>query len=439
MRTTTHVSLLGAAALVILAGCTVKDVDQPELAGPSTFAHQITMVADRDALTQNGVDSANIRITALGPNGQSENIALQAQVFVDGVAQDFGTLDNKFPITPATIRYTAPPASPLAAGQVPTTVTIAVTPTRCASPPSCSDIGTDSRGEIARQIDIRLQPQGIILPTNPNLVAAFTVTPASPKVLETTVFDASTTTNSGAACGVACTYSWNFGDGTTGSGLSTTHQFRTINTFTVTLTVTDARGATAVASRTVTVAPGDPPSATFTTSPTSPGINQDVFFDATASRPATGRTITNYDWAFGDGSTGTGVVTTHQFTAPGNYQVKLTTTDDAGTKSPTTTTALQVGPSVGPQPTASMTCTQGNSTRGVPVSCNASASTPGSGSNIVSYTFNWGVGAGDEVHTNPVQSHLYTSPGTFTVTMTVRDSVGRTAVNQQTVTVVATP
>jgi len=38
MRTTTYVSLLGAAVLVAVAGCTVKDVDQPALAGPSTFA-----------------------------------------------------------------------------------------------------------------------------------------------------------------------------------------------------------------------------------------------------------------------------------------------------------------------------------------------------------------------------------------------------------------
>ena len=71
MRTTTYVSLLGAAALAAVAGCTVKDVDQPALAGPSTFANSITMVADRDTLTQNGVDFTDIRITALGPDGQA--------------------------------------------------------------------------------------------------------------------------------------------------------------------------------------------------------------------------------------------------------------------------------------------------------------------------------------------------------------------------------
>ena len=101
--------------LPAVAGCTVKDVDQPALAGPSTFANSITMVADRDTLTQNGVDFTDIRITALGPDGQSENIPLRAQIYVDGVPKDFGTLSTKTPITPTTIRYTAPPASTLAA------------------------------------------------------------------------------------------------------------------------------------------------------------------------------------------------------------------------------------------------------------------------------------------------------------------------------------
>jgi PKD repeat protein len=425
MRITPYVSLLGAAALAAVAGCTVKTVEQPAFAGPSTMAHSITMVADRDTLTQNGLDFTDIRITALGPDGQSENIPLRAQVTVDGVPQDFGTLSTKTPITPTTIRYTAPPPSTVASAQTPQTVTIQVTP---------ANVG-DFRGEVRREIDIRLLPQGVILPSNPNLTAAFTFTPAAPQVMQTVSFDASTSTNNGSACLSSCIYSWNFGDGTSGTGQTTTHQFRTINNFNVTLTVTDGRGATALVTKQVPVAAGTPPTAVFTISPANPGVGQDVFFNATQSAPAAGRTITSYDWSFGDGTTASGVVQSHKFTAPGAYQIQLTTTDDAGSIGRSSPTSLQVGPTVGALPVATMTCISGSAGRSVPVSCNATASTPGSGSTIVSFTYNWGVGDPDEVSPNPVQSHLYRAPGTFTVTMTVLDSLGRTAVAQQSVTV----
>lgn len=425
MRTSTFVSLLGAAALVAVAGC-VKDIDQPALAGPSTFAHSIIMVADRDTLTQNGSDFTDIRITSLGPSGQSENIALRAQVFVDGVAQDFGTLSTKNPTTPATIRYTAPAGSALPAGQVPTVVTIGVT----------TASSGDFRGENFRQLDILLVPQGIILPSNPSLVANFTFTPAAPKILETVTFDATSSTNGGASCGVACSYSWNFGDGTSGAGQNITHQFRTVGNFSVTLTVTDARGATAFITKVVPVAPGTPPTAVFTTSPANPGVNQDIFFNATGSLPAAGRTITSYDWSFGDGLTGTGMLTAHKYAAPGTYQVQLTTTDDAGTKSSPANTSLTVGtPGLTATPVADLQMTTSGPKANQPTAFNASASKPGSASNITSYVFNWGDGSPEETHTNPLQTHVYTVAGPFVVTLTVTDSAGRTATAQKSVTI----
>jgi PKD repeat protein len=320
MRTTTFVSLLGVAALAVLTGCTVKDVDQPALAGPSTFAHSINMVADKDTLTQNGVDFTDIRITALGPDGQSESIPLNAQLYVNGVAADYGTLSTKTPTTPTTIRYTAPPASTVAAGQVPQTVTLVVTPRNAG----------DFRGETPRQLDLRLLPQGVIIPSNPNLQANFTFAPTSPKVLDLVTFDATGTLNSGTACGAGCTYSWNFGDGTSAAGQVTTHQFRTVGTFQVTLTVMDFLGAVSTKIATITVTAGTPPTVSFTVSPTPPPTNVDIFFNATASAPATGRTITSYSWEFGDGQGASGPIVSHKYTGVGTYVVVLTVTDDAG-------------------------------------------------------------------------------------------------------------
>jgi PKD repeat protein len=419
---TTQLSLMASLAAITMAACTVQDVETPPLSGPSSLARTIIMQADRDTLIQDGVQEAAIRLTAVVQPGQSENVRLRAQVTVDGVAQDFGTLSNKNPITPTTIFYRAPAAPTTAGGQLPTTVTIVVTP----------DDQGDFRGEFSRQLDIRLIPPGVILPTNPNLVSSFTFAPLTPQVMTVVTFNAAGSTNGGTACNTACTYTWDFGDGTTASGQAVTHQFRSVGNFQVRLTVTDNRGSQAVSVQTVPVAPGVPPTVTFTISPQSPGINQDVFFAASATSTV-GRPIVKYDWTFGDGNSASGSNVTHRYTAPGQYSVQVTATDDAGAVGRATQT-LTVGRPVGPTPVADLSCSPATPKPGSSVSCNAAASTPGSGANIVSYTFNWGDGSPEEVSDNPLQTHVF-GAGTYVVTVTVRDSLGRTASDQVTFTV----
>jgi PKD repeat protein len=420
---TTHISLLGAIALAGLTACTVKDVDTPSLAGPSTFVHSITMVADRDTLTQNGVDFADIRVTAVGPTGQPENIPLRAQILVDGVPQDFGTLSTKTPTTPTTIRYTAPPASAISTG--PQNVTIEVTPFN----------NGDFRSEFARQVTLRLEPFGVILPTNPNLVANFTFVPASPLAGQSVTFDASTATNNSVPCALACTYLWNFGDGTTATGVVATHTFKTAGNFAVTLSVTDARGATATATKSVTVGAPTPPTVQFRMSPTPAPVNTPVFFNASESQPAAGRTIVSYSWDFGDGTTGTGVTTAHTYTGEGVFTVILEVKDDAGA-SARLQQPLTVGSGGGVTPTASLTVTPASGPSGTRAVFDASGSKPSTGATIVSYTFNYGDGSTLETVTNPVQSHVYTgAPGTLVASVEVRDSNGRTAVKTVTFTI----
>jgi PKD repeat protein len=72
--------------------------------------------------------------------------------------------------------------------------------------------------------------------------------------------------------------------------------------------------------------------ASFVFSPLTPEALQDVYFNASGSKPGTGRTIVSYDWDFGDGMKKSGVTTTHDFTPSGVYLVTLTVTDDRGDK-----------------------------------------------------------------------------------------------------------
>jgi PKD repeat protein len=419
---TSFVITAGALVLSVLAGCTTKDVEPPTLAGPSTLARAITMTANKDTLFQNGVDFVDIIVTSTSPTGQAQNIPLRAEITVGGVVQDFGTLSTKSPVTPATIRYTAPNASSLAGGQVAQTITITVTPI---------DSG-DFRGELSRQVDLRLVPQGVILPTNPSLTAAFTVSPASPQAFSTASFDASTTTNGDTACLNACSYAWNFGDGTSGTGMTVTHEYRTVGAVQVTLTVTDSRGAQATSVSTLTVTASTPPTATFVMSPTPVGINQDVFFNAEQSRATLPRRITNYGWNFGDGRSATGVTVSRSFPTVGTYTIVLTVTDDAGAFAQSSQTLAVSAANAGMTAVLTFSPTSPITTA-TNLTFNASAST--SASAIVEYKFNWGDGSLEETSAVPLQTHRFTAAGTYVVRLTIRDALGRTATITVNVTV----
>ena len=142
--------------------------------------------------------------------------------------------------------------------------------------------------------------------------AVFAVSPTAPRISDTIFFNASASTAPAGRSIVS--YDWSFGDGATASGVTVSHSFAIAATYNVTLTVTDNRGASASTTTAVTVTTSVP-SAVFVSSPTAPQVNTPMFFDAIASRATVaGRTLVSYDWVFGDGSTGTGVTTSHSDT-----------------------------------------------------------------------------------------------------------------------------
>ena len=140
--------------------------------------------------------------------------------------------------------------------------------------------------------------------------------------------------------GTIASYVWDFGDGSpTASGVSVTHTFNGGTDRIVTLTVTDNNGAIDV--DVVNVEVNLPPTAEAGASRfADPG--EIVSFTGTGSSDSDG-TLTNYHWAFGDGSQATGVSVSHQYTTGGTYTVTLTVTDDDGATAQDTTTANITG------------------------------------------------------------------------------------------------
>jgi PKD repeat protein len=75
-----------------------------------------------------------------------------------------------------------------------------------------------------------------------------------------------------------------------------------------------------------------------------------VTFDGSGSTDL-GGFVTSWAWAFGDGTTGTGVTTTHVYSTPGTYVATLTVTDNGNLSSTTSTSITVSAPALPSAPT----------------------------------------------------------------------------------------
>ncbi|MET9398923.1 S8 family serine peptidase [Kitasatospora sp. NPDC002965] len=152
-----------------------------------------------------------------------------------------------------------------------------------------------------------------------------TFVPGCDRATRRCTFDASLTGGSGLS------YSWDFGDGTTGTGVRPVHTYGAYGTYTVRLTVTDGSGRTGGNGTTFRLLEpnhNDRPVANvggFCT------VNGNCVLDGDGSYDPDG-SLARYSWNFGDGSTGTGQSVNHTFpyAASGTYTATLTVTDDKG-------------------------------------------------------------------------------------------------------------
>lgn len=211
--------------------------------------------------------------------------------------------------------------------------------------------------------------------------------------------------------GTIASYDWSFGDGSTGTGTTASHKYAKTGTFTVRLTVTDNRGATASSEVEVSVVkPNDAPTAAFSWS----ADERVASFDASASNDSDG-TIAAYAWTFGDGGVGTGATPSHRYETDGRFDVTLTVTDDKGaTTQLTKTIDVALRPNVAPKARASAEMDHLKAS----VSGADSADSDGS---IASYTWDFGDG---KTGVGATTTHTYARAGTYTITLVVTDNKG---------------
>ncbi|WP_277749901.1 PKD domain-containing protein [Chitinophaga barathri] len=141
-------------------------------------------------------------------------------------------------------------------------------------------------------------------------------------------FEVTFTDKSNPVNGTITAYSWDFGDGTTGSGSSPAHTYNNVLSPTVTLTITNSNGCTASKQISNIVDAAASLKVNFSVSDkflcTAPGA-------LTITNATTGPGNLTYAWDFGDGGTASGAnPAPHNYTTRGVYKVKLTVTSDKG-------------------------------------------------------------------------------------------------------------
>ena len=273
--------------------------------------------------------------------------------------------------------------------------------------------------------------------TNPGPVAAFNYSPLHPLVNTLVNFNATASYIVGGGATIT-SYSWTFGDSTTGTGVTTSHTYTAVGNYSVTLNITDSLARSSSLTHIVTVTPAHtPPIANFTFAPhTLSGgvkVNVSIAFNASASH-ATNGTIASYGWSFGDGNktTVSTPIINHTYTGLGNFTVVLNVTDSSGSS-----TIISRAITVWPQlllPVASFTHNPAIPAPGVPATFNASASFDADG---VIVAYNWNFGDGNRTNsTSPVTSHTFAAVGSYIVNLTVIEDEGFAAWTTQNVTVV---
>lgn len=243
VRLTAIAALVLPLMPVMLAGCTMKKQDAPDLTGPSEFATSLTVSASPDVITQDGSSQSVVAVVARDVNGSPmSGVPLRVDISVNGrLTPDFGRLSATNLVTGSDGRavtvYTAPLPPPDLNDPEPIVDVLATV------------IGNNFDNSLTRSASIRLaRPAVTYVPGAP--FAEFTYSPATPRAGSQVHFDGRLSYDPD---GSIVLYQWDYGDGDREQGETQQHDFVNAGTYHVTLTVTDNSGLSSSRTRIITV------------------------------------------------------------------------------------------------------------------------------------------------------------------------------------------
>ncbi len=212
-------------------------------------------------------------------------------------------------------------------------------------------------------------------------------------------------------------YRWDFGDGTSAEGRAVEHAYDKPGVYVATLSVEPAAGATAcsVVSAQHRIVANAPPVAVAGPDRTV-AVLDEVSFDGSGSSDPDGA-VGRYQWDFGDGNSGTGMVARHRYRESGVYTVTLTVTDDAGLPNSSTKATAKVTVNAAPAPVIAVA---GGACFGQPVGLDAKRSSDADGA---IRSFDWDLGDGARASGAEI-SHVFDDPGVYNVVLTADDGAG---------------
>ena len=130
--------------------------------------------------------------------------------------------------------------------------------------------------------------------------------------------------------GAITNWEWHFGDGSIGSGQTSSHNYTIPGPRNITLNITDVFGCTTEQDFTDFINLGEPPDISFSGTPTSYCSVPKVVDFSNSTTSWNQNLQIDYSWNFGDGGTSTQENPSHTYNTYGNFDVVLTATDESG-------------------------------------------------------------------------------------------------------------